>query len=386
MTMLNKHKIKIYPVGNADTTLIKTSDNITIQVDCQIRDGEEDSDGIKIYDVKKDLINDLEKDTDKNPFLDLFVLSHAHKDHCLGFEGNYYCGDPNEYKKENRENDEIIIGELWVTQMIFGNDICEQATAIRKEAKRRRKLFEENPIEANKQGNRLRIIGYNDQDKIVDGLNYIPGKIVTSINGKYTGLIEIFIHAPFKSDLVTGKADKDHNATSIVFQIALRVTHGGAIKSRAIFGGDADHYIWEKVLRKSEENGNYDRLKWDLFLSPHHCSWSFFNDRPYEENKEPKDYSLEFLDYKQNNAYIVASSKKIVDDDNNPPHYPARKEYIKKVTEPYFRNTATHKGEKAPKPLEFIIDDGGLTLKKEATNAGAAIAGGSIPRAGSYGV
>ncbi len=380
--MSQKHVIKFYPADNADTTLIKLSDGKTVQIDCQVRGGEKNSNGVKIFDVKEDLLKDLKKDANDNPFVDLFVLSHPHKDHCLGFEGNYYCGDPDDYSESNRDNNEIIIGELWVTRMLFTNDICKQAEAIRKEAKRRRKLFKKNPEEADKYGNRLHIIGYNKKDNIVEGLHYMPGTVVNKFNGKTSDFLEFFIHAPFKSDLVTGKADCDHNTTSIVFQAAFRLTEGGSIKTRALFGGDADHYIWEKVLRKSEAHNNEDRLKWDIFLSPHHCSWSFFNDRPYEDNKEPKDYSLELLDYKETNAYVVASSVKIEDNDNNPPHYFAKDEYVKKVGANYFKNTAINKSEKEPKPLEFWIEDGGVKFKKTEAAAALGILGSSTPRAG----
>jgi hypothetical protein len=266
--------------------------------------------------------------------------------------------------------------------MIFGNDICEQAKPIRREAKRRRKLFEDNPDEADKLGNRLHIIGYNDNDKVVDGLHYIPGNTVTEINGEDNDYASFFIHAPFKSDLISGKADKDHNSASIVFQISFKTTIGGSIKSRAIFGGDADHYIWEKVKTISEDNGNKDKLKWNLFLAPHHCSWTFFNDTPYDENTEPKDYSLEFLDYGEINAHIIASSKKIKNEKPNPPHYSAKEEYEAKVGKAYFRNTAVNKGEKAPKPLEFEISDSGTKLKKVAATVATGMLGNSSHRAG----
>jgi len=380
--MGDKHLIKYYPVDNADNSLIKLSDNTTIQVDCQIREGEENSDGVKIYDVKKDMLKELQKDANDNPFVDLFVLSHPHKDHCAGFEGNYYCGDPDNYSDDNRENEEIIIGELWVTQMVFGNSICDEAVAIRKEAKRRRKLFEEKPWEANKQGNRLHIIGYTKDDSVVDGLNYIPGSTVDTINGKYCNYASIFIHAPFKSDLVSETANDDHNATSIVFQISFKTSLFGEIKSRAIFGGDADHYIWEKVKTISEDNGNSDKLKWNLFLAPHHCSWSFFNDRPYEDHTEPMDYSLALLDYKEKGAHVIASSKKIKNEKPNPPHYPAKEEYVKKVGTGYFRNTGVNKSETAPKPLEFEISDSGTKLKKVATTVATGMLGNSSLRAG----
>ena len=83
--MSNKHPIKFYPVDNADTSLIKLSDGKTVQIDCQIRDCEKNSNGVKVYDVKKDLLKEIKKDGDNNPFVDLFVLSHPHKDRAVQF-------------------------------------------------------------------------------------------------------------------------------------------------------------------------------------------------------------------------------------------------------------------------------------------------------------
>jgi glyoxylase-like metal-dependent hydrolase (beta-lactamase superfamily II) len=130
------HKIKFYPVDNGDNILLKLDDKTTVIVDCQIRESEENTDGVTIYDVKKDLVNELSKDSKNNPFVDLFINTHPHKDHCLGFGKHYYHGSPNDYTDTNRKNNEIIIGELWVTQMFFSNDLCDVASAERKEAKR----------------------------------------------------------------------------------------------------------------------------------------------------------------------------------------------------------------------------------------------------------
>ena len=105
-----------------------------------------------------------------------------------------------------------------------------------------------------------------------------------------------------------GKADEDENAASIVVQMRLRTQKNGVIKSKIIIAGDADHYVFEQILEKSKKNNNEDKLEWDLFLAPHHCSWSFFNDRPYEKNTEPKDYSLKFLDYRNTRSSFHLSA------------------------------------------------------------------------------
>jgi hypothetical protein len=381
--MAVEHKIKFYPVDNGDNVLLKLDDNTTVIVDCQIRQSEENSDGVTIYDVKKDLIKELKKNSDNNPFVDLFINTHPHQDHCLGFEKNFYCGSPNDYKDTNRKNEEIIIGELWITQRIFSNDLCSDGGAIRREAKRRKKLFEDGSSESFKFGNILHIIGYNEDDTTVDGLHYVPSKTVNTFNGKTNDYLSMFIHAPFKSDLVRGKADKDENAASIAVQIQLRTKKNGGIKSQIIIGGDADHYVWEQILEKSKKNNNEDKLNWDLFLAPHHCSWTFFNDTPHKDNKTSKDYALEFLDYRNTNAQIIASSVKIIDNDSNPPCYQAKQEYVKKVGDSKFKNTAVHKNEKTPEPLVYTItEDDGLMLQKTAAAASTIILSSSAPRAG----
>jgi glyoxylase-like metal-dependent hydrolase (beta-lactamase superfamily II) len=88
------HTIKFYPVDNGDNVLLKLGDNTTVIIDCQIRESEENSNGITVYDVKKDLIKELSKDSNKNPYVDLLINTHPHKDHCLGFGKNFYHGSP----------------------------------------------------------------------------------------------------------------------------------------------------------------------------------------------------------------------------------------------------------------------------------------------------
>ena len=64
-----EHKIKFYPVGNADCTLIKLSNGKTIIIDCQIKDAF-DEDGKQVcYDVKADLLKELKRDSDNHPFV-----------------------------------------------------------------------------------------------------------------------------------------------------------------------------------------------------------------------------------------------------------------------------------------------------------------------------
>ena len=149
--IMSKHVVKYYPVDNGDTSLIKLKDKITLLVDVNIRESETNSDENDIFDVKKDLIESIEKNDD-NSFINYFILSHPDEDHCLGFENNFYQGSPSDYGKTNWDNDEIIIDELWVTPLIFSNGLCSDAKAIKKEANRRIKLIEDNSTDKDSLG------------------------------------------------------------------------------------------------------------------------------------------------------------------------------------------------------------------------------------------
>lgn len=379
--MAIEHKIKFYPVDNGDNTLIKLHDGITILTDCQIRSGNENSSGVKIYDVKSDLLNEIRRDKNGNPYIDLFILTHPHQDHCLGFKANFFTGNPTDYKESNKKNGEIIIGEIWVTQKVFSTENSIDANAIRTEANRRIRLFNENNSDAENQGNIVRIIGYNDKDKTVEGLHYIPGQTINVFNGDSSDYLELFIHAPFKSTLITSKAEEDENLASIVYQANFRLKKEGSIETKVIIGGDADHYVFDEIMKISKRKNREDRLKWDLLLAPHHCSWSFFNDTPVKDNPEPTSSSKEFLSYRETNAFVVTSSIEIENNNQNPPCYEAKIEYVKSVGSSRFYNTAVNEDKKAPKPIVFTISDGGIS-KSTVTLGASSLTSASIPRAG----
>lgn len=375
---MSKHIIKFYPVANGDTTFVKLSDNTTILIDCKIRANSEDENGNIIFDVHEDLIKEVSKKS-SNPYLDLFILSHPDQDHCLGFDTKFYKGDPSKYAESNREANEILINEMWVTSTLFTDANCPDAEVFKKEAERRRKLSYDDSSEKNRDGNRIRMIGYHDNDRYNNVPNSIPGETLTleDITGSQETFFEIFVHGPFKKSLIDAQAEKDKNAASIIVQLRFKASSDSASwNAYFLTGGDADHYRWKEVLGKSEKYANEDKLKWNLFQTPHHCSWTYFNDVPYatEGNQKPKDTSLKILEYARTGAFIVASSRKIIDEKPNPPHYAAQKEYLKKVAKDHFINTNTNVSEKKPQPITFEIDAKGLVRTDNGGKVAAAAA------------
>ncbi len=375
-----EHIIKYYPVGNADCSLIKLSDGKTIIVDCQFLADLTNDEGKQIaYDVKADLLNELKRDALGRPFVDLFISTHPHEDHCKGFAGSFFHGDINDYDVE-KNKDEIIIDELWITPRGMKDDLADSAVEIRKEAKRRRKIYDDDSGFAGSKGNYLRIIGY-DKDKEFDSRYcYVPGKLVSSVHGSSLSWLDIFIHAPFKEDVEISKKEDNKNATSIVVRFSFKVEGYDGYRTHVLMGGDAEHNIWQHII----ENSNLEDLAWHIFLAPHHCSWSFFNEP--DDKEEILSSAQTILNNQMGySAFIVSSSEEIVDDDQNPPCYQAKQQYVGalKSGASHFLNTATHyKVGAIPQPIVFVINKFGKMLKETEVVAGTSSVANPAARAG----
>ena len=394
------NQIKYYPVDNGDQSLITVEENsysTTILVDCNIRESSKGDEDPTQFDVKSDLIVSLKKrmvnDVDLVPYIDIFILTHGDDDHLHGFEKNFFQGDPRNYKKKNKDNGEILIDVLWFSPMVMGTATNDDEKCFNREAKRRIQLHRDKSAAKDLPGNRIVIVGY-DGNEDLHGLglvSYVPGQVVTRFNDRDLKTFSIFIHSPYQHQLTDDEVDK--NRVSVVFQARFKSNAASTeFSTLAMFSGDADHVAWATILDKTKRHNNdtaQQALKWDLFMAPHHCSWTFFNDTPQEDNPDPVKTSLEVLDNKRGIAKVIASSKEILNNDDNPPHFKAKGQYVKKVKEENFLNTATAvKKGKTPQPIIFdITAQGPMKPKKQEGSASAAggAALGAINQPSSYG-
>ena len=137
-------------VGAGDSlTLLSGQDGdgaeLVIQVDLNHLSASEDDDDPHVPIIDQ-LIEILPKIGDR-PYLAAFVLTHPDQDHCRGFE---------------QLLDDVLIGELWVTPRIFEEykaDLCDDATAFRKEADRRLDAMASGD---GKSGNRIRVVARDE--------------------------------------------------------------------------------------------------------------------------------------------------------------------------------------------------------------------------------
>lgn len=336
---MSNTKITFYPVKNGDTNLIEFSDGVNMLIDCKFRSEAEAEDNDD-YNVINDLLtNKLTTKKKGLPYLNAFVLTHPDQDHCLGFAQKFFLEknpEITEPTEEEKESKLILIGELWYSPRVFTeheDDLSDDAKSFKKEADRRMQLWKTNDSTKDKPGNRIRIIGYSD----VDDLNGIPDECITAageeiskLDGKNHTQYRFFIHSPFKKAI----EGDSRNETSIVMQIRVDAD-SSKDAGKLIFGGDAEWRVWKKIQEKTSDK---KKLEWNLFEAPHHCSYTFFAD---DRENDPEESSLNFLDNRVGNGYIVSSSKTIKKNSDNPPCQKAKNRYIEKLDddEDYFKCT-----------------------------------------------
>lgn len=358
--------ITFFPVGNGDTTLIKLSDGSTLIIDCNIRCDANNEDVDECYDVHSHLLGEVQRDDKKRPFTDVFMLGHADQDHCRGFETSFHTGAPGSYQKEEDKPEKIIIAEIWFSRRLFSNyeePLCDEAKAFKKEVERRIELYKKKDAKRDLPGNRLRVTGYGESEEMegLEEITTLPGNSINLINGAVKDDFSLLVHAPFKRTEGDEDVEKRNN-TSMVFQASFNVD-GVERACLVLLGGDATWDVWRAILRKAAESG----LQWDILLAPHHCSWSFFNNTPHADNKEPTASSLKVLAHHREGAVVVASSKPIKDDDFNPPHYAAKQEYVKVVGEQKFYCVGEIPSEEKPEPLLFTMSSAGPVRDQSTT-------------------
>lgn len=378
-------KITFFPVANGDMTLITLNDpdETSILTDVNIRCAADDPDD-DTCDVAVDLRKKLKTDDKGRPYVNVFVLSHPDKDHITGLQKHFHLGPLDDYDDDPPEGEElkIVIREIWSSPLVFrraskNHTLTDDAKAFNKEAKRRANLFKERAGSNITDGDRILIIGEEEDPKKTKGLEAIQkvqGDTIRYINGNHTNFLWVRVLGPFpKGDEEEEKTFvKNHSSVILQYHIASDILTPDA----CIFltGGDAEVAIWKKLWGKYQYNKDF--LKYDLLLAPHHCSWhvlSFDSQSDCDDPKVDAD-AKSALSQANVGAYIVSSSKAIKDDDSDPPSYAAKQEYL--TISKNFMCTGEYPNETSHEPLEFIVASDGVQPpgKKKASASVAGIA------------
>ena len=336
-----------WPVGCGDSTTITISDTENLQIDLNDSAMAEQGDNEKIP-LVDELVDKLPR-RDGKPYLSCFVLTHPDLDHCKGFEGLLK---------------RVTIGELWHTPRIFREfhrDMCPDAIAFRKEAKRRVAAT----IKAGGDpgaGNHVRVFGYDDLLQEDDYRGFpktfftMPGQSTTLLDGaNVEDRFKAFVHAPFKND-----SAGERNETSLAMQIII----GTASSSMAgLFFGDLAYPTLRRIFDESKINDNLTMLNWNVLLAPHHCSKKAM----YEKDDEGKDVlKQDILDDLKKRQYtrgcIVSSSSAIPGSNlsgDNPPHAKAKNRY-QEIVSGSFLCTGEYSTSEKKRPIIFTVTAQGI--------------------------
>lgn len=372
--------ITFFPVDNGDMTLISLGDKgeTTILIDCNIR-GAADDPNDKTRDVAKDLRERLKRDSKGRPYVDAFLLSHPDQDHCRGIQTHFYLGSSAKYADDEKADNEkrIVINEMWSSPMVFRrasaeHKLCPDALAFKKEAKRRVALAREKDCTGIDSGDRVLILG-EDEDGKTDDILEIVVKVDTDlikVNGTESKVFKGRLLAP----LPTTEEDEEEmlrkNHSSVVLNLELADDASRKTVKNFLTGGDAEVLIWEKLWAKHKKSPA--ALTYDLLQTPHHCSWHSLS---YDSRSDLGDKAKVSADAKsalsqiREGGRIISSSCSIKDDDCDPPSHAAKTEYegIAKTAKGEFLCTAEYPEASSPAPMEFTI--AGQTIDKSVRKA-----------------
>lgn len=120
--------------------------------------------------------------------------------------------------------------------------------------------------------------------------------------------VEFFCHSPFIKHCDEG--DIIRNSAALVFNVRFE---SDSANYDFLEVGDAEYCDLEDIVSTTRFHKNEDRLAWNLFNIPHHCSYRALSDDKGKYETEPKPLVKDLLRMGKADAYIVSSSKPILD-------------------------------------------------------------------------
>jgi hypothetical protein len=374
-------KLTFHPLGNADCTRLDLADGKKLLVDYADMRNPKDA-----WDRRIDLPAELKADlrAAKRDNYDVVLYTHLDDDHCCGSGDFFWLDHATKYQGEGR----IKIKELWVpAAAILEDGLDDSARIIRQEARHR--LKKGYGIRVFSRPTKLKVWleknGLTLESRthlITDAGQYVPGFSTTGPER-----VQFFIHSPFgwrqnENEIV------DRNQDSVVFQATFLE---GSRETNALFMSDINSDSIDQIVQTSKRHKNEDRLRWDVFKIPHHCSYlSVGPDKGEDETKPTNDVKWLYETQGQPRCTMMSTSDSIPvkgsaeDKDVQPPHREAANYYkrVAKMKDGAFKVTMDLPSASKPKPATIQITDRGAILLTVSATVGAASVISTPARAG----
>lgn len=306
------HKLTFFPLGNADCCRVDLNGGEKLLFDYAAMKCLDDEDDLRI-----DLANELRSDLKnaKRDYFDVVAFSHLDNDHICGASEFFHLEHAAKYQGEGR----IKINRLWVPAAVIIDDECEDEDKII-QAEARYRLKKGSGIRVFSRPDKLRDWLAKQGLKLEDRQALITdaGQLVPEYNLHDRG-VEFFVHSPFGSRLDDGTL-VDRNTDCLVLQGTFTLD---GKETKVIFSADVVHEVIAQIVKVTRYKQREERLEWDVFKLPHHCSYLSLGPEKGAEKTKPVDEVKWLFEEQGQNAGIVVSTSKPIppnDDDNQPPH------------------------------------------------------------------
>ncbi len=381
------HKVTFYNIGNADCIRIDLDNGKKLLFDYAYQGDRDDED-----DLRCDLPREIRDDLGDRDSFEVVAFTHLDKDHYAGATEFFYFDHIAKYQDDIGGEPRIKIAAMWVPAAVIteplSRDADTEAKAIQKEARGRFKAKE--GIRVFSRPERLREWCEDNEIAFEERRHLITdaGRVVPEFTTKDDG-VELFVQSPFAVRQDENTVE-DRNNDAIVMHATFTV---GGENTNLFLASDVGHEVLTDIVNVTESKDNHDRLWWDIFKLPHHCSHHALSSKPREGDKsepEPMVARL-FAHYGRSGCIVVSTSDPIPEKGSqedskgtNPPHRQAANYYREDVVEDMddFKVTMEHPDADRPSPLVIEIDKCGGTIKKARLAAPFIATTSTSPRAG----
>lgn len=323
-------------------------------------------------------------------YFDVVMFTHADKDHIEGCTEFFYLEHAQKYQSADR----IKIKELWVPAAMLLESVkiderSSEFAILRAEARHRLRTGEGIKVFSKPDSLVQLMASYGIGEYERDYLFVDAGTIVNTFSLETDG-VEFFCHSPYKKHCEGGAKKEIRNEAALIFNVRFKQDD---LIYDLFASGDSTCEVLADIVNITEYHGNDDRLAWNIYSLPHHCSYLALapSGEKGETKTSPTDEVRRLLLNGKPNSYIVSSSQPIGNDKAayesvQPPHVQAKNTYLDIIDEIQGRKfmvTMEEPNNLRPKPLTFEISAFGLRLVKNSVAAATLAAAASPARAGS---
>lgn len=364
-------KITFYPLGNADTTLITLDQKLLLFDFAAMRDPDDKHD--RRIDLPPAVREDIGWSERKE--IDVVAFTHLDDDHVRGASEFFHL----EHAIKYQIGDRVKIRELWVPAAAITDENSEDdARVIRQEARHR--LREGKGIRVFSRPAQLKAWFDKQEGITLESRRHLitdAGQLVPGWSKESDGL-EFFVHSPFGER--DGDVVLDRNQNSLVFQAVFKTG-----ETRFLLSADTTWENWDRIVQITRLKKNEDRLEWDIFKLPHHCSYLSLSSEKGKTETTPVPNVQSLLDKGALRSIVVSTSWPIEEDDQTqPPHVQAKRCYkrVLSKTSGTFLTTMEEPTRIAPKRLVIQVTQGGARHDAAAGVGSGAVVSTVAPRVG----